>query len=119
MLEVVQHQQQFAAAERVEETRREHLVVQIVDAKRGGDRCRDERRAWERAEIDKGRAVSERRLEFSGGREREPSLADPAGAGQGGQPRLGIEQQRAEPAHLVGAAHEARRRRRQRPRHST
>jgi hypothetical protein len=89
MLAGVQHQQQLPIGERLRYALRRNLTRAKLEPDRSGNRGGNERGIGERRELDQPHPVGKLRQHSTCHREREPRLADAAGASQGDETMRG------------------------------
>ena len=104
LLEVVEHDQHAASRQRVRDALVERRLAVVADAERIRDRRHEEsglEHALEQHEVD---AVGEEILDGPSGLDREPALADAAGADHAHHPALTVGEQIAQPGDVVLAS---------------
>ena len=114
VLEVVEYEQELMVGE--EALERFLRRPARGDAKRARNRRGDERSAAHRCQLDEGGAVSEAHREAVRQLEREPRLADAAGAGERQEPHAVLSQQPLRVGELAASPEQRRRRQRHRVR---
>ncbi len=106
MLEVVEHEQQAAATQAVDEPLAEWHARRIRHSEGLGDSCGDQVGIAERGERDEGHAVSKVAGQGCRNRERQPRLTGATGAGEGQQADVVLAKKRLCRRQLLLAAEE-------------
>ena len=101
LLEVVEHQQQVAVAQGVDQAFDEGAVARLADAECLGDDRRDEVGVGQRRQVDEGDTVGEHAADLRGDAQRQPGFAHPARPGQGDQAHRGPAEQGDDQRHLA------------------
>src|SRR5262249_11448598 len=104
LLEVVEQQQQCFLAQIVLEALKQRPASPLRDARWLGDRRDDQGRVADRRQIDDVDAIRKLVERFSRGLQRQASFADPAGARQCEQPRIGTLQDGLDGGQLLRAS---------------